>query len=178
MARLTWKQAALCVVLLGASIACAAPASEAAVATGTATVQIVAAGRPAISLDAAALAGMPHEEVTASAHDEPVSQWRGVRLEDILSRAGVSLDKPLRGKALASFVRVTAADQYQVVFGLADLDSTLGHTQVLLVDTRDGKPLDKDGPLRLLVPGDKRPARWVRNVTMIEVVDGGTTQRP
>jgi DMSO/TMAO reductase YedYZ molybdopterin-dependent catalytic subunit len=141
-------------------------------------VQVVALGKPALSLDAKTLASMPHEQVTASAHDEPASQWGGVRLEDILSRAGVPLDKPLRGKTLASFVRVTAADQYQVVFGLADLDATLGHTQVLLVDTRDGKPLDKDGPLRLLVPGDKRPARWVRNVTMIEVVDGGTTQRP
>jgi hypothetical protein len=101
-----------------------------------------------------------------------------VKLEDVLTRAGVSLDKPLRGRALASFVRVTAADQYQVVFGLADLDPTLGNTPVLLVDMRDGKPLDKDGPVRLLVPGDKRPARWVRNVISIEVVDGGTTARP
>ena len=141
-------------------------------------VQVIAPGKPVLLLDAKTVASMPHEQVTAAAHDEPSSQWRGVRLEDILSRAGVSMDKPLRGKALASFVRVTAADQYQVVFGLADLDATLGHTQVLLVDTRDGKPLDKDGPLRLLVPGDKRPARWVRNVSTIEVVDGGTTQRP
>ena len=178
MARQTWNRFALGFVLLGACTVLAVHAAEAPVRTGTATVQLVAPGKPALSLDAKTLAGMPHEQVTAAAHDEPASQWGGVRLEDILSRAGVPLDKPLRGKTLASFVRVTAADQYQVVFGLADLDATLGHTQVLLVDTRDGKPLDKDGPLRLLVPGDKRPARWVRNVTMIEVVDGGTTQRP
>ncbi|QNK01973.1 molybdopterin-dependent oxidoreductase [Dyella telluris] len=133
---------------------------------------------PGLRLDAKALAGMAHEEVTASAHDEPASQWRGVKLDEVLAKVGVSLDKPLRGKSLATFVRVTGADGYQVVFGLADLDATLGHTQVLLVDTRDGKPLDKDGPFRLLVPGDKRPARWVRNVTTIEVVDGGTTRRP
>lgn len=178
MAKRKWNRFALHGVLLGACMTLAVHASEAPVAAGTGTVQVVALGKPALSLDAKTLASMPHEQVTASAHDEPASQWGGVRLEDILSRAGVSLDKPLRGRALASFVRVTAADQYQVVFGLADLDATLGHTQVLLVDTRDGKPLDKDGPLRLLVPGDKRPARWVRNVTLIEVVDGGTTQRP
>ncbi len=165
-------------LMLAACLAFVANAADAPMSSAPAGVSVMVQGKPALSLDAAALASMPHEEVTASAHDEPAAQWRGVKLEDVLAKAGVPLDKPLRGKALASFVRVTAADKYQVVFGLADLDPTLGHTQVLLVDTRDGKPLDKDGPLRLLVPGDKRPARWVRSVTTIEVVDGGTTDRP
>lgn len=160
--------------LFGAFLAWVAHAAD----QPSGAVQVSVAGKPALTLDAKALAAIPHEEVAASAHEEPASQWRGVKLEDVLAKAGVALDKPLRGKALASFVRVTAADNYQVVFGLADLDATLGHTQVLLVDTRDGKPLDKDGPFRLLVPGDKRPARWVRSVTSIEVVDGGTTSRP
>ncbi len=167
---------ALCSLLLSAGMAFSAQAADATAASSA--IQVMVAGKPALSLDAKTLAAMPHEEVMASAHDGAASQWRGVKLEDVLARAGVSLDKPLRGRALASFVRVTAADQYQVVFGLADLDPTLGHTQVLLVDMRDGKALDKDGPVRLLVPGDKRPARWVRNVTAIEVVDGGTTTRP
>jgi len=130
------------------------------------------------SLSASVLAGMPHVDVTAAAHDELPSTWRGVSLVDVLSRAGVALDKPLRGRDLALFVRVTASDRYQVVFALSDLDPTLAHNQVLLVDQRDGKPLDKDGPYRLLVPGDKRPARWVRNVAVIEVVDGATSARP
>lgn len=165
-------------LMLAGCLVFAASAADAPALTAAAGVKVLADGKPPLNLDASALAGMPHEDVTASAHDEPASQWRGVKLEDVLAKAGVPLDKPLRGKSLASFVRVTAADQYQVVFGLSDLDPTLGHTQVLLVDTRDGKPLDKDGPFRLLVPGDKRPARWVRNVTTIEVVDGGTTSRP
>lgn len=178
MTKRMWSWFYLGTCLLGTCMAFAASAADASAVVTSAGVQIWVAGKPSLTLDAKALAGMPHEEVTASAHDEPASQWRGVKLEDVLAKAGVSLDKPLHGKALASFVRVTAADQYQVVFGLADLDATLGHTQVLLVDTRDGKPLDKDGPFRLLVPGDKRPARWVRNVTFIEVVDGGATPRP
>jgi hypothetical protein len=37
---------------------------------------------------------------------------------------------------------------------------------VLIVDKRDGKPLDaKEGPLRLVVPDEKMHARWVRQVT-------------
>jgi hypothetical protein len=165
-------------LLIGACLLLAAHADDAPKVATSAGVQVLAAGKPPLTLDAKTLAGMPHEDVVASAHDEPASQWQGVKLDDVLAKVGVSLDKPLHGKALASFVRVTAADQYQVVFGLADLDATLGHTRVLLVDTRDGKPLDKDGPFRLLVPGDQRPARWVRNVTSIEVVDGGTAARP
>lgn len=145
---------------------------------GATSVNVSVDGKPAMAVDAAALAAMPHEQVTASAHDEPSSTWRGVPLEAILAKAGVPLDKPLRGKSLSAIVRVTASDQYQVVFALSDLDPTLGHVQVLLVDTRDGKPLDKDGPYRLLVPGDKRPARWVRNVASIEVVSASTTNRP
>jgi hypothetical protein len=40
-----------------------------------------------------------------------------------------------------------------------------------LADRRDGKPLDNhEGPLRFVVPGDKRHARWIRGVTMLEVV--------
>lgn len=143
----------------------------------TSNLQIRVAGK-VTSLSASVLAGMPHVDVTAAAHDEAPSAWRGVPLTDLLVRAGVALDKPLRGRDLASFVRVTAADRYQVVFALSDLDPTLGHNQVLLVDQRNGKPLDKDGPYRLLVPADKRPARWVRNVTVIEVVDGATSTRP
>jgi DMSO/TMAO reductase YedYZ molybdopterin-dependent catalytic subunit len=178
MSKRTSMRYSLSGFLLLASLAFVTQAADAPATATPAGIQLITAGKPAISLDAKTLAAMPHEEVTASAHDEPASQWRGVKLEDVLAKAGVSLDKPLRGRALASFVRVTASDQYQVVFALSDLDPTLGHTQVLLVDTRDGKPLDKDGPYRLLVPGDKRPARWVRSVVSIEVVDGDTTQRP
>ncbi|WP_267220478.1 molybdopterin-dependent oxidoreductase [Dyella silvae] len=160
---------------LGACLVFAAHANDAPTAVTPAGVQVLAAGKSPLTLDAKTLAGMPHEEVTASSHDEPASQWRGVKLVDVLAKAGVSLEKPLHGRSLASFVRVTAADRYQVVFALSDLDPTLGNTRVLLVDMRDGKPLEKDGPFRLLVPGDKRPARWVRNVTVIEVVDGSSS---
>jgi molybdopterin-dependent oxidoreductase-like protein protein len=148
-----------------------------AASSSAAGVQVIVAGK-ALPLNASVLASLPHVAVTAAAHDEPPSAWRGVSLADVLLRAGVALDKPLRGRDLASFVRVTAADRYQVVFALSDLDPTLGHNQVLLVDQRNGNPLDKDGPYRLLVPADKRPARWVRNVTFIEVVDGATSTLP
>ncbi len=42
---------------------------------------------------------------------------------------------------------------------------------MLVADSEDGKPLAPTaGPLRLIVPSDKSPARWVRMVKAIRVV--------
>ncbi len=112
--------------------------------------------------------------MTAAGHDQPSSVWEGVALVDVLRQAGVPLDKQLRGRELAKAVRVTAVDGYLVVFSLAELDAAFSGTVVLLVDTQDGHALGADGPFRLIVSNDKRPARWVRNVVRIELIDIAT----
>lgn len=80
----------------------------------------------------------------------------------------------LRGAALARYVVVTASDGYRAVLSLAEPDSATVRTApggpVLLADRVDGRPPGtEDGPLRLVVPGDLRPARSVRGVARIEV---------
>jgi hypothetical protein len=41
---------------------------------------------------------------------------------------------------------------------------------VIIADARDGAPLSTAaGPYRLIVPGDKREARWVRQVATVEL---------
>ena len=149
--------------VIGCCLAFAVCAAEPAVPSAAAqTIRVLIPGKPALTLDSFMISALPHVSTQAAAHDEKPSEWRGVALRDILLRAGVSIDQPLRGKALATFVRVTATDHYQVVFGLADLDPTLGNTPVILADERDGKSLSTEGPFRLVVSSDKRPARWVR----------------
>jgi hypothetical protein len=139
------------------------------------TIDLVVPAQPVTVLDLAALSKLAQVQVTAATHDETPSLWQGVALFDVLRQADTALDKPLRGPLLASFVRVTATDGYQVVFSVAELNADFGHTQVILVDRHDGKPLTaEDGPFRLAVPGDKRAARWLRNVRTIELVDGGS----
>lgn len=124
------------------------------------TVRYFAPGKSPVTLDETALAAMPRTTVQAGAHGDAPSAWEGVALVEILRAEGAPLGKALRGDALADYVRVTATDGYQVVFGLGELDADLGAAKVVLVDRHEGKPLDeKDGPLRLVVPGDQRPAR-------------------
>ena len=41
---------------------------------------------------------------------------------------------------------------------------------IMIADRRNGEALaEKEGPLRIVVPGEKRQARWVRQLTGISV---------
>ena len=94
----------------------------------------------------------------------------GVLLRDVLAKANVPLGEALRGKALARAIVATAVDGYQVAFAIAEIDAAFNDHLVLIVDTRNGQPLLPDsGPLQIVVPQDKRPARWIRQVTTLEV---------
>ena len=100
------------------------------------------------------------------------AMYEGVALTEILRRAGVVVGRaPLRGKALTAAVVVTARDGFQAVFALAELDPASNEHRVVVADTRDGKALAADeGPLRVVSPSDKYPARWVRSVVRVTVV--------
>jgi hypothetical protein len=72
---------------------------------------------------------------------------------------------------MAEALMVEAADGYRVVFALAEVDPAFATREIIVADRRDGKPMDaKEGPLRIVAPGDKRPARWVRQVTTLRVI--------
>jgi hypothetical protein len=94
-----------------------------------------------------------------------------VRVAELLGRAGVPLGGGLRGLVLATNVNAIAGDGYQVVFSLGELDPALAGRDIIVADTADDKPLpDTQGPLRIVVPGDSRPARSVRMLERLQVV--------
>lgn len=115
---------------------------------------------------------LKHVSISATnTHDKKTSTYEGVPLLDLLQQAGVPAGENLRGKALATTIIITANDGYQVAFSIAELDASIGNHQVIVADREDGKPLPPNvGPLRLVSPDDKRPARWVRMVKSIRVV--------
>jgi hypothetical protein len=124
----------------------------------------------AVPLDAVTLAALPREPVTASAHGHAL-HCDGIPLHALLQAAGAMPSEPLRGAQLARYVQIDAADGYRALYALAELDPTLGGRKVYLTDRCDGAALPADdGPLRLIAPGDARPARWVRQVKAITVI--------
>lgn len=144
-------------------LALAAPAPAASLTIET-------PGKPALTLDAKALATMPQVNASRSDHGKTV-QCTGVPLAALLARAGVPSGEALRGPALASGLIVVGRDGYRVLFSLGELDGSLGKAEAVLATRCQGQDLDAaTGPLRLIVAGDLRPARSVRQVTRLVLV--------
>lgn len=124
-----------------------------------------------LSLSARDLERMPRQTVEAKDHDGKVAHFTGVALTDVLKAAGAPLGDKLRGPQLSKFLLVEAADGYRAVFALPELDPAFTDAVVLLADRRDGQPLAAEaGPLRLVVPHEKRQGRWVRQVKALSVL--------
>lgn len=116
---------------------------------------------------------LPRATVAATrGHSKDKVLYEGVPLKVILEKAGVlNASKPLHGQQLLQYVVVTGHDGYRVIFSLAELEEATGGTSnVLIADKVEGKPLtEKEAPLQLVVPTDKRPERFVRMVTTFTV---------
>jgi hypothetical protein len=114
---------------------------------------------------------LPHVSVSTHDADKPAT-FEGVTLKSVLEKAGVEFGHAMRGKRLASCLLVEAADGYRAVIALPEVDPEFTDKQVVLAFSQDGKPLDaKAGPYRVVIPDEKRMARWVRQVTTLKIVD-------
>lgn len=125
---------------------------------------------PAIQITAGDLAKLPRHSAVLNDHGKQIS-YEGVLLHDVVALGGVDFGKGLRGKQLSSYVAALASDDYEVVYALAELDPTVMDSDIVVADKRDGQALSaNEGPLRIIVPHDKRPTRSVRLLREIDVV--------
>lgn len=124
-----------------------------------------------VVLGRAEIEALPRATVMAGG-PQAQTKFEGVTLKLLLEKAGVGFGETLKGKRLASCLVVEAADGYRVVMALPELDPAFNEKEVLLVFLQDGKVLDdKQGPYRLVIPNEKRMARWVKQVTALRIVD-------
>lgn len=123
-----------------------------------------------LTLQPADLKGMPHTDVTAKDRDGKEHTYSGVPLVDLLKQAGATVGSELRGENLSKFLVVKAIDGYEVLFALPEVDPEFATRTIILADSVDGAPLPQGvGPYRVVVPGEKKPARWIREVKALEV---------
>jgi hypothetical protein len=114
------------------------------------------------------LAALPHTTLTVyNEHAKASQTYSGVPLIDLLTRLGVP-DKP-HGKEFRLYLVAEGSDGYQVVYSVAEVTPDVHDGTVIVADALDGKPIADDGPLKLVAAGEKRPARWVRNLVAIRV---------
>ena len=122
------------------------------------------------TLTAAQLAARPHRTVTL-AHEGRTTAYSGVPLSDLMRDLRAPMGALMHGQAVNDVLFVTAADRYRVVLSLAEVDPSVhAGALAILADQADGKPLDAhEGPFRLVVGGDLKPARAARQVVEIDL---------
>ncbi|HEY4131024.1 MAG TPA: molybdopterin-dependent oxidoreductase [Gemmatimonadaceae bacterium] len=130
---------------------------------------LVAQAKPAAAPNSATTV-LPHVDATVSSHNVQ-RKYSGVLLGELLKLVGRPVGEALRGKALATVVSVEAADNYKVVFALAEVDSGFTSKVIFLADRKNGAPIDaSEGPFRVIVPDEARPARWAKQVVRVRLV--------
>ena len=160
-------------VACGLVVTCAAIAGAQTPSRSAATATLSIAGdvRTPLAVTPVELREMPRVAVDVSDDDGRTVKYEGVLVGELLKRAGAPLASELRGTALTTYVLASASDGYQVLFSLAELDPAFAHSQIIVADTADGKPLFAyQGPFRIVSPNDTRPARSIRMLQRLDVV--------
>src|ERR1700722_10756507 len=145
---------------------------------------------PAVHVDGAVT--QPSDWTVARLHDELSAQIKPIKytsggkphtsncvpLTALLKAAGVSIDLKMGGDPktknaqLREVVIITGRDGYAVDFSLAELLPDIGNRAVWLALDMDGQPLPAaDGPVKVIVPDDAKPGRWVRELASISVIN-------
>ncbi|PWK75308.1 molybdopterin-dependent oxidoreductase-like protein [Mucilaginibacter oryzae] len=135
------------------------------------TVKVTGEVSAPLSIGPAELQQYQQTTVIRKEKDGREHTYSGVYLSEILTKAGVTLGAELHGKSMAKYLLVEAADGYRVVFALAELDKAFTDRAIILADKVDGQPLaPTDGPFRIIVQDEKKPARCVKQVTALKVM--------
>jgi len=134
-----------------------------------ATLLVQGIGGTSATLSVSDLSKLPQQTVKVTDHGTPAT-FVGVLLSDVLAKVALPAGEKFHSTAASYYLLVDAKDGYRAAFAWAELDSTFMDKPVYVVTMRDGKALtDQEGPFRLVAPGEKRAARWVRQVTALSI---------
>ncbi|WP_263384645.1 molybdopterin-dependent oxidoreductase [Granulicella arctica] len=129
-----------------------------------------------LTLSPADFKAMPHKTVTVqNEHTKTSETYTGVPLTDLLTRVNIPVGKDLHGPAFVLYILAEGTDHYRVLYSLSEVDAVDHTGDVIVADTLNGAPLTTDGAFKLVSSEDKRPARWVRNLTAITVKSADST---
>ncbi len=118
------------------------------------------------------IAAMPHKSVSVYNHHTKANEtYSGIPLADLLGKVGVPLGENVRGKLFLIGVVAEGTDHYGVLYALAEIEPSIHTGDVIVADSIDGQKLGKDGVFKIVSTEEKRPARWVRNLASITVIE-------
>jgi hypothetical protein len=118
------------------------------------------------------VAALPHKSLSVfNTHTKANEKYSGVALADLLSKVGVPQGENVKGKLFMTAVIAEGTDKYSVLYALAEVDPSIHTGDVIVADSVDGQKLGKDGAFKMVSTEERRPARWVRNLTAISVIE-------
>ncbi len=122
-------------------------------------------------IDSNAWDRLPRTEQIGKARDGKERRYSGVAMSEVLKLLGAPSGDGLRGAEMNRVVLLRGKDCYQVVFSLAELDSSFRASKAIIADHVDGQALsDFEGPSMLIVPDDLKHSRWIRQITSITLL--------
>ena len=125
------------------------------------------------TLSAADLAKFPQHTITTTDHGATVA-FEAVALADVLAKVDLPLGEKFHLTGASYYVVAEGRDGYRAVFAWAEVDPGFMDKPIWLALKRDGKALAENAaPFQLVVPGEKRNGRWVRQLTSLRLVQAG-----
>jgi hypothetical protein len=124
----------------------------------------------ATTLSVAELQAMPQKTVNVhNEHTKADETYTGVLLGDLLAKYGLPVSQATHRKMLRSYLMAGGTDKYWVLYSVTEVEGSEHNSEVIVATSMNGKPLGEDGQLKLVDSADKKPQRWVRNLTAITV---------
>ena len=89
----------------------------------------------------------------------------------LLARLGLPFEKKNEHTLLKTYLVAEGTDGYGILVSAYETLATIRGINAIVADSlvtsEASKPLTTDGAFKLVVPGDKRPQRWVQNLKSI-----------
>jgi hypothetical protein len=117
------------------------------------------------------LAAMPQKSVKVhNEHTKKDETYTGVLLSDLLAKYGFAVGPSSHRAMLRSYIAAEGTDKYWVLYSTTEIEGSEHEADVLVATSMDGASLGDDGQLKLVASADKKPQRWIRNLTAIRLV--------
>ncbi len=143
--------------------------SSAGLCQSPATLRVEGISGTSDTLSTVDLAKLRQQTITTNDHGTPVT-FRGVLLADVLASVRAPTGEDFHSTAASYYLVAQGRDDYRAIFAWAELDPSFIDKAVYVITERDGKQLsEKDGPFEIIVPGEKRVGRWVRQLSLLRV---------
>jgi DMSO/TMAO reductase YedYZ molybdopterin-dependent catalytic subunit len=158
---IAWLTRALCVTFLFANWAAHAQ-------SGAPPAYLIVNGEVTtpLTMSEADFKALPRSSVTATDANGNQTTYAGVKLADILLKAGVPLQQNIKGPDVAKYLMALGSDGFVALFALPEFDQGT----FLVADTANNMPLPAaTGPLEIISPNETRHSRWVKQLTLLRI---------